>query len=188
MSGLKDQSAFETFDRMAGKIDQLEAEAEAGAELQAEVLGDVLASQPAAQEKTHGADDDLLALKRKMGLPPPEAAPAQEAAPVQARLEARVPAGGGTHEGARRGRRRPSRRWRKSTRPNRGRWAVERLRPYASPTHSVSFSATSSMLDLHRMPPVVPDQTLAGTEEWSISGASITRARRILHFFATTTR
>ena len=33
MSGLKDQSAFETFDRMAAKVDQMEAEAEAGADL-----------------------------------------------------------------------------------------------------------------------------------------------------------
>ena len=90
MSGLKDQSAFETFDRMAGKIDQLEAEAEAGAELAEEYTGDVLASQFANLEKTAGADDELLALKRKMGLAPPEAAPVPpQAAPM--RVEA--PAG-----------------------------------------------------------------------------------------------
>jgi phage shock protein A len=87
MAGLKDQSAFETFDRMAQKIDQLEAEAEAGAELQEEYTGDVLASQFANLEKTAGAEDDLAALKRKMGLlPPEEAPPAKEA--VQARVEA----------------------------------------------------------------------------------------------------
>jgi phage shock protein A len=92
MSGLKDQSAFETFDRMAGKIDQLEAEAEAGAELQEEYTGDVLASQFANLEKTAGQDDDLLALKRKMGLAPaaPEA-PKEVAPPVQARVEAPAP-------------------------------------------------------------------------------------------------
>ena len=91
MSGLKDQSAFETFDRMSGKIDQLEAEAEAGAELQEEYTGDVLASQFANLEKSAGADGDLDALKRKMGMLPPEAAPpAKEAAPVQARVEAPV--------------------------------------------------------------------------------------------------
>ena len=39
MSGLKDQSAFETFDRMAGKIDQIEAEAEAAGELAGGVHG-----------------------------------------------------------------------------------------------------------------------------------------------------
>jgi phage shock protein A len=91
MSGLKDQSAFETFDRMAGKIDQLEAEAEAGAELSEEYTGDVLATQFANLEKTAGQDDDLLALKRKMGLAPAEPAPAKEAAPVQARVEAPAP-------------------------------------------------------------------------------------------------
>jgi phage shock protein A len=87
MSGLKDQSAFETFDRMANKIDQMEAEAEAGAELQEEYTGDTLATQFANLEKSSGQDDDLLALKRKMGLAPaePVAAPA---APVQARVEA----------------------------------------------------------------------------------------------------
>ena len=88
MSGLKDQSAFETFELMAGKIDQLEAEAEAGAELAEEYSGDVLASQFANLEKTAGADDDLLALKRKMGLAPAEEAPAPEKAVVQARVEA----------------------------------------------------------------------------------------------------
>src|SRR3984957_10568622 len=91
MSGLKDQSAFETFDRMAGKIDQLEAEAEAGAELSEEYSGDVLAHQFANLEKTAGQDDDLLALKRKMGLAPAEPAPAKGAAPVQARVEAPAP-------------------------------------------------------------------------------------------------
>jgi phage shock protein A len=79
MSGLKDQSAFETFDRMADKIDQLEAEAEAGAEIAEEYTGDVLASRFSQLEKSHGADDDLLALKRKMGLAPP----AEVKAPVE---------------------------------------------------------------------------------------------------------
>ncbi len=87
MHGLKDQSAFETFDRMSQKIDQIEAEAEAGAEIQEEYTGDVLASQFANLEKRAGADDDLTALKRKMGLAPPEevAAPVE---PVQARVQA----------------------------------------------------------------------------------------------------
>jgi phage shock protein A len=89
MSGLKDQSAFETFDRMAQKIDQIEAEAEAGAELSEEYSGDVLASRFAALEKKHGGEDDLVALKRKMGMLPPEEA--KPAAPVQARVEAGTP-------------------------------------------------------------------------------------------------
>ncbi|HEY4013519.1 MAG TPA: PspA/IM30 family protein [Polyangiaceae bacterium] len=87
MSGLRDQSAFETFDRMAQKIDQLEAEAEAEGELAEEYSGDTLANQFAQLEKTHSADDDLVALKRKMGMLPPEAAPAP-AQRVQTRVEA----------------------------------------------------------------------------------------------------
>src|SRR5580658_1722163 len=75
MSGLRDQSAFETFDRMSGKIDQLEAEAEAGAELSEEYTGDVLATRFQQLEKAHGGDEDLLALKRKMGLAPAEPTP-----------------------------------------------------------------------------------------------------------------
>jgi|SRR5579859_5370320 len=87
MSGLKDQSAFETFDRMSQKIDQIEAEAEAQSELAEEYTGDVLASQFSSLERKASADDDLVALKRKMGMLPPEEAKAP-AAPVQARVEA----------------------------------------------------------------------------------------------------
>ncbi len=87
MSGLRDQSAFETFDRMAAKVDQIEAEAEAGAELAEEYSGDTLAHKFKQLEGTHGADEDLTALKRKMGLLPPEEAKAP-AEPVQARVEA----------------------------------------------------------------------------------------------------
>ena len=90
MSGLKDQSAFETFDRMAQKIDQLEAEAEAGEELAEEYTGDVLASKFSNLEKTAGAEDELAALKRKMGLLPPEEKPAAKEE-VQARVEAVPP-------------------------------------------------------------------------------------------------
>jgi phage shock protein A len=86
MSGLKDASAFETFDKMAEKIDQIEAEAEAGAELSEEYSGDVLASRFQQLEKTHGADEDLVALKRKMGMLPPEEP--KPAAPVNARVDA----------------------------------------------------------------------------------------------------
>ena len=90
MSGLKDQSAFETFDRMAQKIDQIEAEAEAGEEIAEEYTGDQLASKFAKLEKGAGADEELLALKKKMGLAPPdEAPPAKEE--VQARVQAPTP-------------------------------------------------------------------------------------------------
>lgn len=88
MSGLKDQSAFETFERMSQKIDQMEAEAEAGEELAEEYTGDVLASQFAKLEKTAQAEDELTALKRKMGMLPPEAVkPAKEEAAL--RVEAK---------------------------------------------------------------------------------------------------
>jgi phage shock protein A len=87
MSGLRDQSAFETFDRMAGKIDQLEAEAEAASEIQEEYTGDSLTSLFANLEKTAGADEDLLALKRKMGLAPPEPTPSPQVN-VPVRVEA----------------------------------------------------------------------------------------------------
>ena len=90
MSGLRDQSAFETFDRMSQKIDQIEAEAEAGADLAEEYSGDTLSSQFQQLERTNSADEDLVALKRKMGILPPEEA--QPPAPtVQARVEAPPP-------------------------------------------------------------------------------------------------
>ena len=92
MSGLRDQSAFETFDRMAGKIDQMEAEAEAASEIQEEYTGDTLASQFNQLEKTAGADEDIVALKRKMGLLPPEAPPE---VPAAARVEAPARSAGG---------------------------------------------------------------------------------------------
>ncbi|MBO6935681.1 MAG: PspA/IM30 family protein [Deltaproteobacteria bacterium] len=82
MSGLSDTSAFDTFDRMASKIDQMEAEAEAGAELAEEYSGDVLASKFSQLEATAGADEDLEALKKKMGLVE------EEAPAVEARVDA----------------------------------------------------------------------------------------------------
>src|SRR6202035_4996665 len=95
MSGLRDQSAFETFDRMSQKVDQIEAEAEAQGELAEEYSGDVLASQFSQLERKHGADEDLTALKRKMGMLPAEEPKAPEAA-VQARVEAPPAAAAGS--------------------------------------------------------------------------------------------
>ena len=82
MSGLRASSAFDAFDRMSSKIEQMEAEAEAGAELAEQYTGDVLAQKFQQLEATSGADEDLLELKRKMGLAPP-APPPQAAAPVR---------------------------------------------------------------------------------------------------------
>ena len=77
MSGLSDASAFETFDRMAEQIDQMEAEAEAGAQVAEQYTGDLLKHRFSELEATAGADLELEALKRKMGLlpaPPPVSA------------------------------------------------------------------------------------------------------------------
>jgi phage shock protein A len=75
MSGLKNASAFETFDRMAGRIEQMEAEADASAEMAEEYSGDQLAHKFEQLQATAGADDDLAALKQKMGLAPPPPPP-----------------------------------------------------------------------------------------------------------------
>ncbi len=85
MSGLSDQSAFETFDRMSQKIDQMEAEAEAGAEIAEEYSGDVLKQRFQSLEATAGADEDLESLKREMGL-------VAEEPKVTARVEAEASA------------------------------------------------------------------------------------------------
>ena len=82
MSGLNDQSAFEAFERMEGKIVQAEAEAEAAGELNEEFQGDILKEKFAELEQGAGADAGLEALKRKMGI-----LPAQEQASIAARVE-----------------------------------------------------------------------------------------------------
>jgi phage shock protein A len=82
MSGMRTASAFETFDQMAERIEQMEAEAEAGAELSEEYSGDVLAHKFAQLEVSAGAEEDLTALKRKMGVLPPEPEP-EVAQPVR---------------------------------------------------------------------------------------------------------
>ena len=85
MSGMNNVSAFETFDRMAAKIDQIEAEAEASTEIAEQYTGDALAEKFGKLEASAGGDEELLALKRKMGVVPPEA-PKPVAPP--ARIEA----------------------------------------------------------------------------------------------------
>lgn len=75
MSGLKNASAFEAFDQMATKVEQIEAQAEAHAELTEEYSGDTLALKFSELSASAGAEEDLVALKRKMGVLPPEPAP-----------------------------------------------------------------------------------------------------------------
>lgn len=85
MAGLQNASAFDTFQRMEDKILQKEGEADAAAELAEEYSGDTLAHKFNTLEQTAGTDLDLVALKRKMGVLPPEAAPvkAPEAEPLR---------------------------------------------------------------------------------------------------------
>ncbi len=69
MNGLGDTSAFDTFDRMAERIQLMEAEAEAGAEIAGELSGDSLESKFHALEAGGGSEDDSLnELKAKMGM------------------------------------------------------------------------------------------------------------------------
>jgi phage shock protein A len=78
MQGLSDSSALDTFGRMAEKVDQIEAEAEASTELGAALTGDSLDQQFKQLEAGGGTSDDALAqLKQKMGLLPPPAAAGQ---------------------------------------------------------------------------------------------------------------
>lgn len=68
MSGLSDKSAFESFDRMAEKIEATERKAIAAAEIQEEFSGDHLSQEFAILEYHGSADQQLLELKAKMGL------------------------------------------------------------------------------------------------------------------------
>jgi len=68
MSSMNDQSAFETFNRMEEKIDDMERQALAATELAGELSGDSLISEFKALEYKGSADQQLLELKQKMGL------------------------------------------------------------------------------------------------------------------------
>jgi phage shock protein A len=89
LHGLKDNSAFDQFERLKQKVDRLEAEAEAGVELAEEYSGDQLAHKFKNLEQAHVVDDDLMALKQKMGVAPP--APPEPVAPPQVRVKAPTP-------------------------------------------------------------------------------------------------
>ncbi|MCK6589649.1 MAG: PspA/IM30 family protein [Polyangiaceae bacterium] len=93
MGGLTNASAFETFDRMATKIDQIEAEAEAAGEIAEQYSGDVLAHKFGQLEATAGAAEDLMALKRKMGMAPPEPPKEVTTTPAPQMRVAQVPGG-----------------------------------------------------------------------------------------------
>ena len=74
MSGMSEKSAFEAFARMEEKIDQNERMIKASTEIDEEFSGDRLAGDFKRLEKVAGsasADQQLTALKEKMGLLPP---------------------------------------------------------------------------------------------------------------------
>jgi len=74
MSGMSEKSAFEAFARMEEKIDQNERMIKASTEIDEEFSGDRLAGDFKRLEKVAGsasADQQLMALKEKMGLLPP---------------------------------------------------------------------------------------------------------------------
>ena len=66
MVGMKDSSAFDTFERMEQKVGDMEARADAAAEM-ADFEKDPLEDEFAALEKTGNVEDDLAALKAKLG-------------------------------------------------------------------------------------------------------------------------
>ena len=66
MTGLTDSSAFETFDRMAAKVDQLEAQAAATVEISQELSGEALEQRFKALEGAGDVDQELNALKARV--------------------------------------------------------------------------------------------------------------------------
>src|SRR3954465_3562647 len=70
MSGMSDKSAFESFERMAEKIEAHERKAIAARGITEELPGDPCAGEFASREYKGSSDQQLLALKQRMGLLP----------------------------------------------------------------------------------------------------------------------
>src|SRR6266571_4716460 len=70
MSSIGDKSAFETFEKMAEQIEHEERKLIAAAEVNEDLSGDTLLKQFQSLEVKTDADQQLLDLKRKMGLLP----------------------------------------------------------------------------------------------------------------------
>ncbi len=72
MTGLSDTSAFESFDRMATKVEQLEAQANAAVEISQELTGDTMEQRFRSLESSTDVEQELNALKAKVQkeLPP----------------------------------------------------------------------------------------------------------------------
>ena len=70
MTSIDDKGAFEAFERMAEQIEHEERKLIAAAEVHEDLSGDALLTQFRALEGTADADQQLLALKRKVGMLP----------------------------------------------------------------------------------------------------------------------
>jgi phage shock protein A len=72
MTGLSDTSAFESFDRMATRVEQLEAQANAAVEMSQELTGDTMEQRFRALESSTDVEQELNALKARVQkeLPP----------------------------------------------------------------------------------------------------------------------
>ena len=69
-SSIGDKSVFETFERMTEQIEHEERKLIAAAEVNEDLSGDTLVKQFQRLEVRADADQQLIALKRKMGLLP----------------------------------------------------------------------------------------------------------------------
>jgi phage shock protein A len=94
MSGMSEKSAFEAFARMEEKIANNERQIKASVEIDEEFSGDRLQSDFKKLERVAGsasADQQLMALKEKMGLlPPGSAAPARRLAAGEETVNAEI--------------------------------------------------------------------------------------------------
>ena len=66
MTGLTDTSAFESFDRMTARVEQIEAQAGAAVELSQELSGDTMEQRFRALESSTDVEQELHALKAKV--------------------------------------------------------------------------------------------------------------------------
>jgi phage shock protein A len=72
MTGLSDTSAFESFDRMTTKVEQIEAQADAAVEISQDLSGETMEQRFRALESSTDVEQELHALKAKVQkeLPP----------------------------------------------------------------------------------------------------------------------
>ena len=106
LSGMGDNSAFDTFDRMAEKVDKMEAEAEASVALSRDMAAMNLEDKFRDLETDGGTNAALEALKARMGkgsAEAPAAAPAQESEFAFEELEAELSSLRGSSNGGDKG-------------------------------------------------------------------------------------